>query len=66
MKEVRAFEYNGKLYRTEEEALKQELYDGLSTIFAGCDVYSVMRKIAERKDVQDELVKIISKRQSVN
>ena len=63
MKQVKAYEHNGKLYKSAEEALKQELYEGLTTLFANDGWHVIMKKIVHRKDIQDELVKLITKHQ---
>ena len=63
MKQVKAYEYNGKLYKTPEEALKQELYEGLTTLFANDGWHDIMRKIVHNKDVQNHLVSLITKYQ---
>ena len=63
MKEITAYEHNGKLYRTQEEALRQELYEGLTNLFSNDDWHDIMRKIAYRKDVQDKIVNLITKYQ---
>jgi hypothetical protein len=64
MREVKAYEHNGKLYRSAEEALKQELYGGLTTLFFPGDSWNdIARKIVHRKDIQNHLVSLITKHQ---
>lgn len=64
MVEVKAFEHNGKLYKTQEEALKQELSEGLTYLFlGGDDRHDIMRKIVHKKDVQDKIVSLITRYQ---
>ena len=46
MKQVKAYEYNGKLYKTPEEALKQKLYENLTNLFANDGWHDIMRKIS--------------------
>ena len=63
MKPVKAYEYNGKLYKTPEEALKQEFYDDLTSVFAGYDWVENIKRIVNRKDIQDGLVALITRHQ---
>ena len=63
MKQVKAYEYDGKLYKTPEEALKQEFYDDLTSVFANYDWKENIKRIVNRKDIQDELVELITKHQ---
>ena len=63
MKQVKAYEYDGKLYKTPEEALKQEFYDGLKYLFANDGWHDIMNKITHNKDVQNQLVKLITRHQ---
>lgn len=63
MKELVAFEYNGKIYRTKEEAFDQELYDGLLNILTRNDRYEIARSIVRSKKVQAELISLLTKYQ---
>lgn len=63
MKEIRAFEYNNKIYRTEREAFEEELYDDVTNLFANDSSRDIIVKIVYEKDVQNELVRIIKKYQ---
>ena len=63
MKQVKAYEYDGKLYKTPEEALKQEFYDDLTRVLTSNDWYENIKRIVNRKDIQDELIKLIKRHQ---
>ena len=63
MKEITAYEHNGKIYRSAEEALKQELYENMTTLFANDGWHDIMRKIVHNKDVQNQIVSLITKHQ---
>jgi len=63
MREIKAYEHDGKLYRTQEEALKQVLYEGLTSLFTNDGWHDIMRKIVHRKDVQNQIISLITKHQ---
>ena len=63
MKKVEAYEHNGKLYKTKNEAYSQRLFDGVADIFYRCERVDIIRKIVYEKDTQKKLVELIEEHQ---
>lgn len=63
MKEVQAFEHNGKLYETKKEALESKLYDELYRLLYQREGQNVIRILTKNKSIQKEVLKLITKHQ---
>lgn len=59
MKEVRAYEAEGKLFKSEIEAREYTLEVGLHRTFKSRDGYQILSSIINGKDVRKELVRLI-------
>lgn len=58
MKQVKAYEAEGKLFKTEQEAREHILEKKLRMHFTNMDSYAVLRKMITCKETRDFLIKV--------
>ena len=57
MKQITAYEVEGKLFKTEQEARQHILEKKLNEHFRNKDAYDLLRKIIRNKETRDFLIK---------
>lgn len=62
MKEIRAYEAEGRLFKTEAEARDYILEIGLKKLFSSRDGYQILDHMVNRKDIRLQLIKLLIER----
>lgn len=61
MQKIEAYEHNGKLYRTKEEAIQDEFRAKLLNLFRNCNGPEMLNLISNSQKTQDELYEALTK-----